>query len=71
MWWHEVIGTIASLFIVFAFVCKGERRIRIVDSIGAIIFIIYGLLIHSFSVAFLNAITMSINIYYLIHDRDK
>lgn len=71
MWWHEVIGTIASLFIVFAFICRGETKIRIIDSIGAFIFIVYGILIHSFSVAFLNTITFGINIYYLIHDKKQ
>lgn len=61
----EFIGILATLFILLAFLKSGEYEIRIYDLIGAILFVIYGILIDSFSVYFLNAILIIIQIYKL------
>lgn len=58
----EVIGIIATLFILAAFSQSKVKRIRILDSIGAFIFIIYGVLISSWSVSILNAALLTLNI---------
>lgn len=63
----EIIGTIASLFVLCAFSMKGEKNIRRIDMIGAILFVIYGISINAFSVYFLNSILLVIHIYKLIH----
>lgn len=42
-----------------------EKHIRVIDGIGAILFVIYGILIGSFSVAFLNGTLVGIQIYKL------
>ena len=62
----ELIGIIATLFIVVAFSLNGELKIRIFDLIGAVIFIIYGFLIYSFSTVLLNTILVGIQIYKII-----
>lgn len=62
----EIVGIIASLFIIIAFTTKGEKKIRIIDSMGALIFIIYGFLIHSISVSLLNSVALLVNIYHVI-----
>lgn len=59
----EIIGIIATLFIVLAFIQNGEFKIRILDLIGAILFIIYGITISSFSTVLLNGILVIIQIY--------
>lgn len=59
----ESIGIIATLFVVLAFAMTGEIRIRILDAVGAALFIVYGITIHSFSTILLNAILVCIHIY--------
>ena len=59
----EFIGIIATLFIIIAFTQNGEIRIRILDLIGAMLFVIYGILINSFSTVLLNTILIIIQIY--------
>lgn len=61
----ESIGIIATLFVVLAFAMTGEVRIRILDAVGAALFIVYGITIHSFSTILLNAILVCIHIYKL------
>lgn len=62
----ESIGIIATLFVVLAFAMTGEIRIRVLDAVGAALFIVYGITIHSFSTILLNAILVCIHIYKLI-----
>lgn len=57
---NEALGIIATLFILLAFLQDGELQIRLLDSVGALLFVIYGVLIHSFSTVLLNAILIII-----------
>ena len=59
----EILGIIATLFIVLAFSLNGELKIRIFDLIGAALFVIYGILIHSFSTVLLNTILCGIQVF--------
>jgi len=61
----EVIGIIATLFIILAFLNKDVKKIRIFDIVGALLFILYGLLIKSFSTVLLNLVLTGVNIYQL------
>lgn len=61
----EILGIIATIFIILAFINKDIIKIRIFDIIGAILFIIYGILIKSFSTILLNCILTGVNIYHL------
>lgn len=65
----EIIGTIASIIVLLSFLMKGERRIRLINIFGALVFVIYGVLIGAFSVWFLNSILVVIHIYKLIKSR--
>ena len=62
---YELIGIIATSFIVLAFTRNGEFKIRVFDLVGATLFVIYGVLIHSFSTILLNGILIGIQIYKL------
>lgn len=62
----EILGIIATLFVLAAFMLNDVKQIRIVDLIGAILFVIYGILIHSLSVSLLNGILIIIHLYKLI-----
>ena len=61
----ELIGIIGSVFICVAFLFKNVIGIRLFDSVGAILFIIYGLMIHSFSTVLLNCILILIQLVNL------
>lgn len=62
----EVIGMLASAIILLCFTMNDERKIRIIDAIGAGLYVIYGIMIGSFSNVFMNAILIFIQIYKLI-----
>ena len=62
----EILGIIATLFVLAAFMLNDVKQIRIVDLIGTILFVIYGILIHSLSVSLLNGILIIIHLYKLI-----
>lgn len=62
----ELLGIIATLFIVVAFLQSGELKIRILDAVGAILFIVYGICIHSFSTVLLNSILVGVQIYKIV-----
>lgn len=68
---YEILGTIASIFVLISFLMKGERNIRLINIIGAFIFIIYGILINAFSIWFLNGVLLIIHIIKLIKRIDK
>ena len=61
----EVLGIIASLFVISAFIFKNVTVIRILDGIGAILYIIYGILIHSYANILLNSVLVAVQIYHL------
>lgn len=52
---NEIIGLAAGILILISFLMKGEIKIRAVNIFGALLFIIYGILIESISVLFVNA----------------
>ena len=57
----EVIGIVASVMIVVSFFVNGEKTIRAANIAGSAVFIIYGVLIGSFSVIFLNSASIIVN----------
>lgn len=63
---YEILGTIASIFVLISFLMKGEKNIRLINIIGAFIFVIYGILINAFSIWFLNSVLLIIHIIKLI-----
>lgn len=61
----ECIGYLASFFVALSFLMKNILKLRIVNSLGCIFFIIYGILIDSLPVIITNAVIVSVNFYYL------
>ena len=58
----ELIGILATTFLVISFICNGEKKIRSVNSIGAILFVIYGFIIGAWSTVLSNLIILVINV---------
>lgn len=61
----EILGTIASVIVLISFLMKNEKQIRLVNILGAFIFVIYGICINAFSVWFLNGSLCLVHIYRL------
>lgn len=61
----EIIGIVATIIILISFMMKENRKIRIVNIIGSILFVIYGVLLNATSVYVLNGLIIVVNIYYL------
>lgn len=61
----EVLGLAASVLILLSIAVRGEKRIRQLNIVGSALFVIYGILIHSYSITLLNVCGVVINIYQL------
>lgn len=67
----ELVGIIGTIFILIAFMMNSEKRIRVFDMIGAVLFIVYGILLKAYSNIVLNGILVIIQIYKLCKLRTK
>lgn len=63
---YEAIGVVASVIVLISFALNGEKKIRIINIIGALLFVIYGIFINAFSVWFLNGALVLVHTYKLI-----
>lgn len=63
--WFEWIGYAASLAILISLIMTSVFKLRIINMVGAILFVIYGILIKAYPVAFMNGAIVLVNIYYL------
>lgn len=62
---YELIGYAGSLLVAVSLMMKSLVRLRVINMIGAVFFILYGLLIGAVPVAFLNGLILCVNIYNL------
>lgn len=62
----EALGIIATIFVLLSFLFRAEKKIRIVNIIGAALFVAYGILMGALSVWLLNALLIIIHIYFLL-----
>jgi hypothetical protein len=62
----EWVGYLASLILIISFLMKNMSTLRIVNSLGAILFVVYGFLLQtSWPIIITNAFILGANIYYL------
>ena len=64
----EFIGILAGIFILSSLVFRSTTRkteilMRILNSIGAVLFIIYGILLPAYSTAIINSCILVVNIH--------
>lgn len=60
------VGYLASVVLMISFLMKNINTLRIINSIGACIFIIYGImLITAWPIIITNTFILGVNIYYL------
>lgn len=64
MWFKmsvEIWGIVATLFVLASFLCKKEKHIRLVNIVGALIFVGYGLALQALSIWLLNGILVIVH----------
>jgi len=66
---HEILGIIATLFVLLSFTFTSEKRIRQINIVGAVLFVVYGIIIVAHSVYILNGALILIHIYKLYKKR--
>ena len=62
----EAIGYVGSTLVLVSFLMTSVVKLRIVNSVGSIIFTVYAFIIHSYPTAIMNLCLVAINIYYLV-----
>lgn len=61
----EYVGYLASVFIVISLMMTSIVQLRIINSIGCILFVIYGVSVNAYPVAISNFLIVLINFYNL------
>lgn len=68
----EWVGYLASLALIISFMMKNLNTLRIINSIGAVLFVVYGVLLAiSWPIIITNAFILFVNVYYLAFKRIK
>jgi len=63
----EWIGYLASLVLIISFLMKNISTLRIINSIGALLFVVYGImLVTSWPIIITNTFILGVNIFYLL-----
>ena len=62
----EWLGLLAAALVLVSFLMKDERTIRIVNIVGAVVFVVYGILIKSASVWVMNFALVAVHIVRLV-----
>lgn len=63
---YEIIGIVATLFVLASFMVGDLRKVRYINIMGAALFVAYGLLIGAFSTWLLNGLLIVIHICHLV-----
>jgi hypothetical protein len=62
---YELIGYAGSLLVAISLMMRSVFRLRVINLIGALFFVIYGILIHAVPIILLNSLIVGVNVYYL------
>ncbi len=63
---YEIIGYVSTVLVLVSFLMASVVKLRVINTIGSGIFVVYALLIGSYPTAILNLGIVSINLYFLI-----
>ena len=62
----ELFGYLGSALVVISMLMTSVMKLRIINTIGSVIFMIYALIIKSYPTALMNAFLVGINIYQMV-----
>ena len=67
----EFLGILATLLVLVSFLFSKEKNIRIINIIGALLFLLYGASINSFSIWVLNLMLIIVHLYKLYRNEGE
>ncbi len=68
----EIVGYLAMATLLVSFMMKDVTKLRIINSVGCFLFVIYGFMLHtSYPIIITNVSIILINFYYLFIDKNK
>lgn len=62
---QEILGYLASGFVVISLIMSNMKYLRYLNLIGSILFVIYGVVITAYPVAWMNGFAVLLNCYHL------
>lgn len=62
----EIVGYVSTLVVLISFLMSSVIKLRVINSVGCVIGVVYAALIGAYPTVFLNGALLLINIYYLI-----
>lgn len=61
----EIIGYVGSALVLLSFLMSSVIKLRIVNALGSVVSVAYGLMVHTYPTVVMNAALIIINVYYL------
>ncbi len=61
----EWTGYAAMAILIISFLMKDIKKLRIINTIACLLFVIYGYMLHSYPIMISNAFIGMVNLYYL------
>ncbi len=61
----EWVGYAAMLTLMISFMMKDMKKLRIINTIGCLLFVAYGFMLGSYPIIITNAFITMVNFYYL------
>lgn len=68
---NELIGIAGTILILIGFLSNSEKKIRLFDMAGSILFVVYGIVINAYSNIILNGILVVVHLVKLAKMRKK
>lgn len=65
---NEWLGLVASAFVLVSFLFTKQTIIRLVNMVGCVVFVIYGILLPAYSTAIMNGALFIVHVVYLVKD---
>ena len=66
----EWVGYLAMTVLLISFMMKNVTKLRVINSVGCMFFVIYGSLISQYPIVITNVAIILINFYYLFFKKD-
>ena len=62
----EWMGYLASLFVLLSFFMRNIKALRLINTLGCLFFVVYGIILPAWPVAITNGAIVLVNLYYLL-----
>lgn len=68
----EWVGYLASLLLIISFMMKDLKTLRLINSMGAIVFVIYGIMLKtSYPIIITNVFILGVNLFFLFKKKKE